>query len=151
MVALDTRRKQLKAVLSTIALPTGIQLRPWSEDDFPALQRLFSEQGWTTPLNRPEEARAAWHASWPALVMTDGELVIGVVRGLTDGEITTYIAELLIASTHRRRGLGRLLLDVCHALHPHTRLDLIASDEANAFYKTRGFRLVGEGLRKSYR
>jgi GNAT superfamily N-acetyltransferase len=151
MTSLDRHGQRLKAALSTIPLPVGIHIRPWSEADFPALQRLFAEQGWTTPLNRPEEARAAWQASWPALVMTEGEQVIGVVRGLTDGEITTYIAELLVAPTHRHRGLGRLLLDACHALHPHTRLDLIASDEANAFYKTRGFRLVGEGLRKSYR
>ncbi len=69
---------------------------------------------------------------------------------MTDGEVTMYIADLLVEREHRGKGLGRLLLDACHELYPRTRLDLISTAGANGFYRADGFRFVGEGLRKSY-
>lgn len=141
--------QQLAAILKTLMIPAGIQLRAWQEADFPAIQRLTAQQGWPTPTTRPVEALIAWRHSWPALVVTEGEEVIGFVRGLTDGEITTYIAELLVDPRYQRRGLGRLLIEACHALYPHTRLDVIA--EAVPFYKREGFRELGPGMRKSFR
>jgi ribosomal protein S18 acetylase RimI-like enzyme len=146
-----SQREQLKAVLEAIPRPPGIQLRCWSEADFPAIQRLSALEGWPTPNSRPEESLVAWQHSWPTLVVLEGENVIGFVRGLTDGEITTYIAELLVDPRYRGKGLGRLLLEACHALHPHTRLDLISTEEALSFYKKKGFRDVGAGVRQSYR
>ncbi len=143
--------EQLEAVLEAIPRSPGIQFRCWSEADFPAIQRLSALEGWPTPDSRPEESLIAWQHSWPTLVVLEGENVIGFVRGLTDGEITTYIAELLVDPRYRGKGLGRLLLEACHALHPHTRLDLISTEEALSFYKKKGFRDVGAGIRKSYR
>lgn len=153
MSDVNVRQKQLETALEMLTLPPGITLRRWTEADFPAIQRLSTAEGWTTPQQRPDEALSAWQHSWPAHVLTEDEhdQVIGFVRGLSDGEVTTFIAELLVASEHRGKGLGRLLLDACHLLYPHTRLDLIADEEAVPFYKAIGFRTVGEGLRKSYR
>lgn len=149
MANLRKRQEQLEAVRKTLAMPEGIQLRVWDEADFPAVQQLAALEGWMTFTNRPEESLIAWQQSWPALVIAEGEHVIGFVRGLTDGEITTYIAELLVDPRYQRRGLGRLLIEACHALYPHTRLDVIA--EAVPFYKREGFRELGPGMRKSFR
>jgi GNAT superfamily N-acetyltransferase len=102
-------------------------------------------------LNRPDEARFVWQHSWPALVAIADRHVVGFVRGITDGEITTYIGELLVQPDYRGQGIGRMLLDVCHALFPHARLDLISTEEALPFYRGSGFRKVGDGMRKSYR
>ena len=145
------QRQQLEVALTKLKLPPDIHIRCWSEADFPAIEHLSILQGWPTVHDRPEEARIAWQHSWPALVATKGEHVIGFVRGLTDGEITTYIAELLIDPSYRGKGLGRLLLEACHALFPHTRLDLISTEESVDFYKDNGFRYTGEGLRRNYR
>jgi hypothetical protein len=95
------QRERLEAVLAAIPRPPGIQLRCWSEADFPAIQRLSALEGWPTPDSRPEESLIAWQHSWPTLVVLEGENVIGFVRGLTDGEITTYIAELLVDPRYR--------------------------------------------------
>lgn len=152
MSTIPTQKALLEAALTTLVIPASVGLRTWQEEDFPTLQRLAAEEGWSTYQRRPEESLLAWKRSWPALILTgeDGQ-VIGFVRGITDGEITMYIAELLVAYAQRGKGLGRLLLDTCHALYPHARLDLVSSEEANGFYKAHGFRLIGEGLRKSYR
>lgn len=144
------QQNQLETALKTMTLPAGIQLRCWREADFPAVQRLAALEGWTTFTNRPEESLVAWQHSWPALVVADGEQVIGFVRGMTDGEITTYIADLLVDPRYREKGLGRLLLQACHALNPHTRLDLISTEMAIPFYRREGFRDVGPGMRRSY-
>ncbi len=147
------RHWQLATALTRMKVSAGVQgvqLRCWSEGDFPAIQRLSALEGWTTPQHRAEESLVAWQNSWPTLVVIEGENVIGFVRGMTDGEVTMYIAELLVEREYRGRGLGRLLLDACHELYPRTRLDLISTEGANDFYRADGFRFVGEGLRKSY-
>jgi predicted N-acetyltransferase YhbS len=126
-----------------------VEIRAWAEADFPAIQRLSSAAGWPTPAARPAEALASWRSSHPTLVAAAGGEVVGFVRALTDGEVTMYIAELLVAPAWRGRGLGRALLDACHRLFPHTRLDLLSTDSADRFYEASGFRRF-QGFRKSY-
>ncbi len=147
----DARQRQVEAALAYVTLPQGIFIRPWTENDFPAIQRLSHAEGWPTPQIRSDEAFIAWQQSWPALVATEDEAVIGFVRGLTDGEITTFIPELLIDAKHRGKGIGRLLLDVCHYLNPHTRIDVLSTESSASFYQAHGFRRLGDGFRKSYR
>jgi len=60
------------------------------------------------------------------------------------------IAERAVERRLRGRGIGRALPVVCHALYPTTRLALLAADDARAFYKACGFRVIHDGMRKSY-
>ena len=75
---------------------------------------------------------------------TSNDMVIGFVRALTDGEVTMYIAEAVVEPERREQGIGRALLEACHALYPRTR------DAADDFYRALGFRPL-PGFRKSYR
>ena len=146
----ETHQQHLTTALAQITLPAGIEIHAWCEADFPAIQRLSSAEGWTSPTQRAADSLLAWQQSWPALVALEGDMVVGFVRGLTDGAITTYIADMAVDVRVRGRGIGRALLDVCHALHPTTRLDLLAADDARAFYKACGFRVLHDGMRRSY-
>lgn len=146
----EERQQQLTTALAQVTLPSGIEIRPWSEADFPTIQRLSLAEGWTSPTQRPADSLLAWRHSWPALVAVADERVVGFVRGLTDGAITMFIAEMAVDVRLRGRGIGRALLDACHALYPTTRLDLLAVDDARAFYKAYGFRVIHDGMRKSY-
>ena len=143
------RQKIIETALTNVALPPRVAIRVWTDEDFPAVQRLSKIEGWPTPEERPGEARAAWQQSWPALVAMEGDTVIGFVRALTDGEVTTYIAELLVESRLRGVGIGRALLDACHNLYPHTRQDLLSTEGSDSFYKAVEFRHFS-GFRKSY-
>jgi predicted N-acetyltransferase YhbS len=147
---LDRHQRQVAAALAELALPDGIEIRAWAEADFPAIQRLSSAEGWPTPTARPAEALVSWRNAWPTLVATGDQGLVGFVRALTDGEVTMYIAELLVALAWRGRGVGRALLDACHRLFPHTRLDLLSTQSADQFYEASGFRGF-QGFRKSYR
>jgi ribosomal protein S18 acetylase RimI-like enzyme len=146
----EERLRQLKDALAHVTLLQGINIRPWTANDFPAIQRISSAEGWPSPTQRSDDSLFAWQHSWPALVAVDGETVVGFVRGLTDGAITMYIAEMAVDAQQRGRGIGRALLDTCHFLYPTTRLDLLSVDDARDFYKACGFRAIYQGMRKSY-
>lgn len=146
----EERQHHLTDALAQVKLPSGIKIRPWGEADFPAIGRLSQALGWPSPTQRPADSLLAWQHSWPALVAIEGERVVGFVRGLTDGAITMYIAEMAVDVRLRGRGIGRALLDACHALYPTARLDFLATDDARAFYKACGFSVLHDGMRKSY-
>jgi predicted N-acetyltransferase YhbS len=142
--------QHLTTALGQVSLSAGIRVRAWQETDFPAIQRLSNAEGWPSPSQRPAESLLAWQHSWPTLVATENDTVVGFVRALTDGSITMFIAEMLVDSQQRGRGIGRALLDVCHFLYPTTRIDLLSVDDARAFYQACGFRVIHDGMRKSY-
>jgi GNAT superfamily N-acetyltransferase len=117
-----------------------VTLWPWADADCAAIRELSAAEGWPTPTTRPEADLASWRAAWPAIIAeADGE-VVGFLRALSDGAVTTYVAELLVAPAWRGRGLGRALLDACQALAPTTRLDLLAKPAATRFYERVAFR-----------
>ncbi|HEY4383078.1 MAG TPA: GNAT family N-acetyltransferase [Ktedonobacteraceae bacterium] len=146
----EERQQHLTAALAQVQLPSGITIHAWHDTDFPAIQRISDAEGWTSPTQRPTDSLLAWQHSWPALVAVEDDMVVGFVRGLTDGSITLYIADLAVDRQWRNRGIGRALLDTCHALYPTARLDLLAADDARAFYRTCGFRVLHDGMRKSF-
>jgi GNAT superfamily N-acetyltransferase len=103
-----------------------------------AIAVLSTAEEWSTPRERPAASLASWQAAWPAVAEYEGELV-GFLRALSDGAVSTYVAEVLVAPHWRGRGLGRALLDACQQLVPTTRLDLLAIPAAVAFYERAGF------------
>ena len=120
--------------------PSDFRIRAWKDSDFPAVQELAIAEGWSTPKLRPDDALAAWRKSQPALVAEHEGQVVAFLRGLTDGAVTLYVAELLVARDWRSRGFGSALLAAAHALHPSTRIDLLATDSSELFYYAAGFR-----------
>lgn len=134
--------------MSSVNLPHGVSISVWKKGDFKAIQQHSEAQGWLTPANRPEETLTAWQNSWPALVATYAEDIIGFLRAVTDTTITTYVAECLVVPSWQHKGIGSALFKTCHQLYPSTRLDLLSTESANAFYKAKGFRLYS-GFRKS--
>lgn len=144
MTASFSKQAQLDVVLTTLHLPSSLQIRCWREDDIPTINHLSELQGW--PLYpEPEEV---WHHSWPTLVAVNDGRVVGYVRGLTDERTTLHITDLLVDTNYRGLGIGRLLLDICHLLHPDTIINLIAEKQAVPFYKALGFEQEPECYRK---
>jgi len=142
-------QEQVEKAVTDIALPADVNIRAWIDTDFPTIQQLSAVEGWPTPVKRPNEALSAWQKSWPTLVVVNGNEIIGFLRALTDGQVTTYIAEILISPRWRGQGLGQGLIEVCHRLYPSTRLDLLSTASADSFYEANDFRQF-KGFRKSY-
>lgn len=130
-------------------LNSGVLIRAWEEADFPTIQALSTAEGWPTPTERPDAALSAWRNSWPALVAVGDGSVIGFLRALSDGAVTTYVAELLVAPAWRGKGIASALLDAAHALAPGSRLDLLATGASRTFYEHLGYRSFS-GFRASW-
>ena len=147
-VSMSESDDRVRAVAAQLSLPAGVGLRAWRDDDYAAVRDLATAEGWSTLRDRPADGLAAWRASWPALVATNEQTVIGFARALTDGVVTIYVADLLVAPVWRGQGLGRALLVACHLLLPSTRIDLLSTTGADEFYRAQGFRAF-PGFRKS--
>jgi ribosomal protein S18 acetylase RimI-like enzyme len=136
----DVDPRRVAAVAATVHLPSGVQLRPWTVADFDAVQALSTAAGWVTLQERPTDGLQAWTRSWPALVVVHKEQVIGFLRAISDGIVTTYVAELLVAPAWRQEGLATALLEAAQRLVPGSRLDLLATGASRGFYERLGFR-----------
>jgi len=134
------RQHEVDVVAGALTLPPGVTVRAWEAHDFTAIQRLSREEGWTTPMDRPHDALEAWRRSWPALVAVTESTVIGFCRCVSDGSVTTYVAEVLVAPPWRGQGVASALLKGCQRLCPGSRLNLLASSTSRAYYEHIGFR-----------
>lgn len=135
----EERNERIAAIVANMPLLPGVTIRGMTEIDFPAIYALSDAEGWNSPHVSKAQTLEAWQKSWPALVVVHDRQVIGFLRALTDGVITTYIADILVAPDWQRQGLGRALLEVCHQLTPRTHFVLMSVKEAVKFYEKDGF------------
>lgn len=124
-------------------------IRPYQEMDFPAIHQWNKEQGWDNLVEKQQETNAAWKNSNIAFVAEIDGRIAGCLRGLTDGNITLYICELLVAQNYRGKGIGTKLMEHVHGLYPGTRIELLASSNSRTFYESQKFRAF-YGFRKTF-
>jgi GNAT superfamily N-acetyltransferase len=125
---------------------------PFEEDHFEQIQELNRIEGWTQLVEQHEETFKAWKNSNAAFVVLDEKerQMIGYIRGLSDGFVTTYICEMLIAQEFRGKGIGGKLLKYVHSLFPRTRMEMLASSTSHLFYESNNFRPF-YGFRKTFK
>lgn len=88
---------------------------------------------------------------------SEGQLV-GLLRGLSDFCYRSFIADLAVARSFQRRGIGRQLIQVARNQAPEARLILFSAEDAAPFYEKLGFHLhercyqlkAGEELLKQF-
>jgi ribosomal protein S18 acetylase RimI-like enzyme len=89
----------------------------------------------------------SFRASFRCVYAFDGTDVVGTARALSDGVCNAYIVDMWTHSMHRRRGIGRRMMDMlCESLAgQHVYL---FTDDQEAFYAACGFASRGAGLEK---
>jgi GNAT superfamily N-acetyltransferase len=70
----------------------------------------------------------------------EGQLV-GLLRGISDFCYRSFIADLAVARSFQRKGIGRLLIQVARNQAPEARLFLFSAEDAAPFYENLGFHL----------
>jgi ribosomal protein S18 acetylase RimI-like enzyme len=98
---------------------------------------LCGAEGWPSfPADPARAARALTAPGVISVVALDDADVVGFATVLTDGEIQGYLSLLVVASAHRRVGIGRRLVELVAHHAGGVRVDLLAEPGAEAFYET---------------
>jgi GNAT superfamily N-acetyltransferase len=109
--------------------------------DLDVLGALIASLRWVstdvTPAEQMERLLAG--ATWFAIAEVDGRAV-GYVRALSDRVAVTYLAEVAVAASHRRQGIGAALIARCLEVFKNTAVFASASPEAVPLLEHHGVR-----------
>jgi predicted GNAT family acetyltransferase len=114
--------------------------------DWAALKASLAEDKFDNGRSASQMERS-FRASYRCVYAIDGKNVVGTARALSDGVCNAYIVDMWTHSGHRRRGIGRKMIELlCDALiGQHVYL---FTDDQEAFYASCGFTRRGVGLEK---
>ncbi|HZS30960.1 MAG TPA: GNAT family N-acetyltransferase [Gaiellaceae bacterium] len=110
---------------------------PFSEEHLPGVIRLCEDEGWPSfPTDPARALRALTAPGVTAVVAVEEGEVVGFAQMLTDGEIQAYLCDLAVAKGARRAGVGRALVEAAFARCGAERVDLLALEDSEDFYRS---------------
>lgn len=102
---------------------------------------LTTAEGWPTLAADRERALRVLQAQGAVTVVAlDGGEIVGFARALCDGEWVSCLTDMVVASAHRRRGIGRELIAEVFRRSGTERMDLLAEPGSEAFYESQPHR-----------
>jgi len=95
----------------------------------------------------PAQLEQSFRNSFCTVYARDGKQIVGIARALSDGVCNAYVVDMWTQSTHRRRGIGRRMIDLlCEPLSgQHVYL---FTDDQQEFYAACGFIPRGVGMER---
>jgi predicted N-acetyltransferase YhbS len=87
-----------------------VQIRAIQPSEIEPARRLLAANGWAKRVADAAQFQLLVARSQRALVAVDNGEVIGFARALCDEISNGYLAMLVVAQSHRRRGIGQALV-----------------------------------------
>lgn len=95
----------------------------------------------------PAQMERSFRASFRCVFARDGRRIVGTGRVISDGVCNAYVVDMWTHSVHRRRGIGRRMLELLCANLSGQHVYLF-TDDAQAFYAACGFAPRGAGMER---
>ena len=114
----------------------------WSTTEFDraGLQELFLSVKWDSA-RYPDRLQAAIKNSDAVYSAWDGDVLVGLISALSDGNLNVYFPYLLVRPEYQGTGIGkRLVALMIERYKGCARKSVIAFDEQVQFYERCGFR-----------
>lgn len=113
-----------------------IEYRKFDEDDLDEVISLLQEENWPSYIENPNNTCRAFTAPEViTLVAVDDNKVVGFVQLLTDNHIQAFIPAIIVAKSHRNKGIGRELIEKAFKMSGAKRIDLLTDEDSDEFYK----------------
>lgn len=117
-----------------------MNVRPVFPADIPAVYELLIGNGWKDRIPSLQWFTELVAASQVAEVAVVEEQVVGFIRGISDGLSNGYLSMVVVAPSHRSKGLGRQLVQSAIGTNPQVTWVLRAGREGAAeFFARLGF------------
>jgi len=130
-----------------------VRLQAFEPHHVAELVRLCVSEGWMSYADPVVALRALTAPGSIAVVaVEDGGTVVGFVQLQSDGVVHAHVSNILVAPSHRRRRIGRRLLEHAFARSGAQYLDLVSTEGFDGFYRFfdhkefRGFRLYPKSV-----
>ena len=81
---------------------------------------LYCAAPWYRPIDDLGRMRRMFEGSNVVLTAWDGDRLVGVLRGVTDGAYTTYVCDLAVHPDYQRSGIGHELLERVVSTYPES-------------------------------
>jgi ribosomal protein S18 acetylase RimI-like enzyme len=109
----------------------------FTREHLPGVLALCKAEGWPSMPADPDRAVRALSASGAITVVAkEGEEIVGFAQLVSDGEIQAYLCSLAVAARWRRQGIGQHLVQEAFARSGAMRVDVLAADESQGFYRS---------------
>jgi GNAT superfamily N-acetyltransferase len=117
-----------------------VQVRRVLPDELQQVHLLLSANGWGHRIASVAALASLVEASQVAEVAVLDGKVVGFARGLSDGQSNGYLSMVVVADTHRGKGIGRRLVEHAMGTAPDITWVLRAGREgATDFFAKLGF------------
>lgn len=106
------------------------------------LADLYNSVGWYTYTRDLNVLQRALGRSFYVLTVWSGEMLVGLLRAVGDGETILYIQDILVKPEFQRQGIGSLLMNTLISDFKNVRQKVLMTDnrpETISFYRKCGF------------
>jgi ribosomal protein S18 acetylase RimI-like enzyme len=106
-------------------------------EHLPGILRLCEAEGWPSfPADPSRALRALTAPGVVTVVAVSDGAVAGFAQVLTDGEVQAYLCDVAVADEVRGQGVGKKLIEEAFVRSGAQRVDLLALDESEDFYRS---------------
>lgn len=89
------------------------------------IARLYSNVGWTAYTNNMNQLHQALSQSYDVTSAWDKDILVGLVRTVSDGLTILYIQDILVLISYQNNGIASMLIEIILEKHKTVRQKIL--------------------------